>query len=396
MARTFQFDGRTIPFEPGDTLASALHRAGVTTLSRSMKYHRPRGLYCVTGSCASCFMEVDGVPNVPACMRYATPGAEATSQNRIGSAKRDLLGVVDKVYPRGFDPHGAFTRPRILNQAFLKAVRFMSGVGRVPDAGRPATSRRIRKEITELIVGAGRCGVQRAKEAVGRGRAVLLVEELTELGGSARWDPTETDTLAMAKELRRLKGLELWTDALAFGIYGDTVAVRHGDDLVEIRAERITIAPGRHDAWPLFDRNDMPGILSLRGAKRLLWEHGVLPGKRIVGHGAPLPGAFRDAVRKAGGQVVAQGLVDAARGADHVRSARVDGRWLDADCVVCHLPGTPRVELFQQAGCELGFQDGVLTPVTDTDGRTSRSDIYARFSAARRPERPEPPVEAMA
>ena len=50
----FTFDGKEVPYQDGDTLGSALHRAGVKVLSRSLRYHRPRGLFCCTGSCASC------------------------------------------------------------------------------------------------------------------------------------------------------------------------------------------------------------------------------------------------------------------------------------------------------------------------------------------------------
>ena len=42
---TFQFNSTSVPFCEGDTVASALYASGVTILSRSFKYHRPRGLY---------------------------------------------------------------------------------------------------------------------------------------------------------------------------------------------------------------------------------------------------------------------------------------------------------------------------------------------------------------
>ena len=41
----FTFDGKSVPFQPGDTVGSALHRAGVKVISRSLRYHRPRGLF---------------------------------------------------------------------------------------------------------------------------------------------------------------------------------------------------------------------------------------------------------------------------------------------------------------------------------------------------------------
>ncbi|MEO8298057.1 MAG: (2Fe-2S)-binding protein, partial [Burkholderiales bacterium] len=54
---TFRFEGRAIPIEDGDTIATALYRAGVRVFSRSFKYHRPRGLLCGTGRCANCLMQ---------------------------------------------------------------------------------------------------------------------------------------------------------------------------------------------------------------------------------------------------------------------------------------------------------------------------------------------------
>ncbi|MHB8634433.1 MAG: 2Fe-2S iron-sulfur cluster-binding protein [Thermoplasmatota archaeon] len=379
---TFRFDGREIPMEATDTFGSALHRAGVKAVSRSLKYHRPRGLFCCTGSCASCFVDVDGVPNVPACMATAREGADVQSQNRMLSARHDLLGVVDKVYRHGFDPHAAFTRPRLVNDAFLKGVRFMSGLGRAP--GEKATGRaprRHEKKVDELVVGSGKLGLQSAAAAARAGRSVLLVEEMEALGGSARWDASETETVRLASH----PGAEAWTGALCFGLYaqgkGHVAGVRRGDDLWEVEATRITVAAGRHDAWPLFENNDLPGILSLRGARRLLGEHQVLPGRHIVVDGPELPADFLAELQTQGADVVATGKVTAARGRLSITRACVDGTWRPCDALIAHAPGTPRVELLQQAGCELAFDaDGRLAPIVAADGTTSRAHIRALFS----------------
>ena len=48
---TFTFNGRPIEALPQDTVASALYRSGRRIFSRSFKYHRPRGLLCVSGRC---------------------------------------------------------------------------------------------------------------------------------------------------------------------------------------------------------------------------------------------------------------------------------------------------------------------------------------------------------
>lgn len=388
MAR-FTFDGREVPFEPGDTVGSALHRSGVRVLARSLRYHRPRGLYCVQGSCGSCLVDVDGVPNVTACTAAAREGCKVSSQNVIGTAKHDLLGVVDKVYWNGFDPHNAFTRMRLLNEVFLRGVRFLSGVGKAPKPGTEVTGpRRHTLRVGELVVGAGRNGLLRARDAAATGASVLLVDELAQLGGTASWDPFESKTRLLAKEVVGEPNVQAWTQALCFGLYGAQEAgkpllagirrIQDGqEDLWEVTAERITLAPGRHDAWPLFANNDLPGVLSLRGALRLLGEHRVAPGKRIVTHGAPLPKPVVAFLQNAGAEVVGHGMVQAARGFTQVEAARVGGDWVECDTILCNLPGTPRVELFQQAGCALDWSTGVLAPKADARGATTRPGVHA-------------------
>ena len=57
-----RFEGTRVETRDGDTIGSALFRHGVRTFNRSLKAHRRRGLYCVTGDCANCLVTVDGVP----------------------------------------------------------------------------------------------------------------------------------------------------------------------------------------------------------------------------------------------------------------------------------------------------------------------------------------------
>lgn len=377
MVATFRFDGQKIPFEEGDTLASAMHRSGVRAISRSMKYHRPRGIYCNVGSCASCFVAVDGVPNVPACMTAAAD-VEVDSQNTMGSAKRDLLSVTDKVYRKGFDPHAAFTTPRLLNAAFMKAVRFMSGIGTVPEHVLQGQVPEYHEhEVDHLIVGAGQSGLEAARAGKGR---VMLVDELLTAGGTMAWQD-EPATLA-AFDAVSASHVDVWLGAVAFGYYDGLVAVTKNGNLHVVRAKQITLATGAHDAWPMFPNNDLPGVLSLRGAQRLLAQ-GALPGARIVAHGAALPEHFVRALDGAGAQIIATGNVQAAKGSTEVDKAQIDDVWHRCDAIICNVPGTPRIELFQQAGCKLAFQNGVLAPVVDGNGTTTVEHItWARGANA--------------
>ena len=77
---SLRFEGRTVELREGDSVASALYRAGVRTFSRSFKYHRRRGLYCLSGDCANCLLQVDGEPDVRSCQCRARDGMQVRRQ----------------------------------------------------------------------------------------------------------------------------------------------------------------------------------------------------------------------------------------------------------------------------------------------------------------------------
>jgi len=85
-------DGQAIEAREGDTVAAALLRAGVTTFTRSIKYHRPRGPFCLGGSCGQCLMRVDGVPSLLACRTPAEEGMACERQNAPLGAETDFGG----------------------------------------------------------------------------------------------------------------------------------------------------------------------------------------------------------------------------------------------------------------------------------------------------------------
>lgn len=84
MSETFGFDGRQVPFEPGQSVGAALTAAGIRSWRTTRKQGRPRGLFCGIGVCFDCLVTVDGRPNERACLLPATPGAVVTSQEGTG------------------------------------------------------------------------------------------------------------------------------------------------------------------------------------------------------------------------------------------------------------------------------------------------------------------------
>ncbi|SCY11085.1 (2Fe-2S)-binding protein [Alkaliphilus peptidifermentans] len=84
---TFTFNDKSIEGYEGETIAAALHAAGVRSLSHSTEKHRPRGLFCAIGNCSSCLMEVNGEPNVRICVEELKEGMVVRTQ----TGKGDLI-----------------------------------------------------------------------------------------------------------------------------------------------------------------------------------------------------------------------------------------------------------------------------------------------------------------
>src|SRR5687767_3517714 len=86
----FSFDGRAIDAQAGQSVAGALLAAGVTSLTRSAKYRRPRGIHCAGGYCPNCMLRVDGRPHVRSCMTPVTDGMRVETEGST-AARVDLL-----------------------------------------------------------------------------------------------------------------------------------------------------------------------------------------------------------------------------------------------------------------------------------------------------------------
>ncbi len=80
----FSFEGQQVTGYEGETIAAALHAAGVRVLSHSHKLKRPRGFFCAIGNCSSCLMKVNGVSNVRICIVPVKEGDRVEMQHGRG------------------------------------------------------------------------------------------------------------------------------------------------------------------------------------------------------------------------------------------------------------------------------------------------------------------------
>ena len=170
-------------------MGSALYASGVRTFTRSFKYHRSRGLLCVSGSCPNCLMNVNGVPNVRTCMEPLREGISVRHQNAWPSLKHDLLSIfdrLDKLMPVGFY-YKTFIRPRFLWRMVSPLIRRFAGLGKLDVEDPPGDHyEHVHQHADVAVVGGGPAGLSAAAEAGRAGLRVTLVDDQPSLGGHLR------------------------------------------------------------------------------------------------------------------------------------------------------------------------------------------------------------------
>ena len=86
---TFTFDGQEFKGYEGEPIAMALHANGVLIYRVTPEMKRTRGFFCAIGKCSSCFMVVDGVPNVRTCVTPLLAGMKVETQRDKGGVPMD-------------------------------------------------------------------------------------------------------------------------------------------------------------------------------------------------------------------------------------------------------------------------------------------------------------------
>src|SRR4051794_28383084 len=148
-------DGVGVEAQEGDTVAAALLRARITTFTRSIKYHRPRGPFCLQGSCGQCLMRVDGVPSALACRVPAQEGMICERQNApLGMVNADVFRAADFLFAEGLDHHHLLPGSRVLGRVALEVARRLAGWGELPPRIRPPVPAEVRS-VPLAVVGAG-------------------------------------------------------------------------------------------------------------------------------------------------------------------------------------------------------------------------------------------------
>jgi sarcosine oxidase, subunit alpha len=379
---TIRLDGRTIHAFESDTVASAVAAAGVTITSRSFKYHRPRGLLCMTGSCPNCLMQIDGIPNVRACTEPVRDGMVVERQNAWPSVDRDVHGWLNTfsfMLPPGFY-YKVFQRPRWAWPLIEPFIRSKAGLGLVPREQDHRPREVVDLHVDVLVIGGGAAGLAAAAEASAAGAGTIVLEQRADpdaMPGSPQERSVRADLLAEAEA----SGATVMSGTAAFGVFdGPLVAAASPDRLTRLRARHLVFATGGVEQPAVFPNNDLPGVMLSSAAELLVERFRVLPGRRAVVLTSSDRGHVTGRVlRDAGADVTVVDLrpdaasddlavipgstVLAAAGRRRVRGVTVgilgsaSGRKVACDLVVVAGFSVPSTNLLSMTGASVAFDD---------------------------------------
>jgi sarcosine oxidase, subunit alpha len=412
---SIQFEGRAIPVQNGDTLAAALHRAGVQILSRSFKYHRPRGLYCLSGDCANCLLKVNDEPAVRACVTPAVDGLRVSRENGWPSVDHDAMNIfwhMRALLPVGFY-YKTFVRPLWVWPAVEGYIRRVAGIGRIDLRSVPAHRERRHHHTDVCVIGGGVAGLAAAQACAEQGESVVLVDEGA-IGDKIAPGPTRSAIAQLQRSLVSQRGVTILEHASATGVYDGPLVTAAGTDFMHlIRPQRIIVATGAIERHAVFPGSDLPGVWLGRGAARMDGVHNVVPGSAAVvvaattealehlevlrAHGVEIrriiaPAAVAARV-PAGLPVLVNGEVVAARGRRRLTAVVVDHsgqhETIPCDTLMMSLGYTPRDGLLRQAvHCTVDGAGDVVLPGGSVDSAILSGRNAARQAPAVAP--PEP------
>lgn len=250
-------DGRALQVEAGNSVAAALHNAGLPVTRRSVT-GEPRGPLCAMGICFECRVTIDGEPQRRACVETCRPGMRIATE--AGSAER-------------------------------------SGTGSAPTVTPDASARTRALDVDVAVIGGGPAGIAAACRASQSGARVALIDEGPRPGGQiwrhrdapvpaarawlerlARTSCTVLDSTAVFEILVEGDGPGPGSDGLTFTLHAAGIEAPPA----RVRARRVVLATGARERFLPFPGWTLPGVLGVGALQALLKAGASFTDRRIV------------------------------------------------------------------------------------------------------------------
>ena len=299
----FSWQGKPMKGLKGDSVASALFSNGVRIVARSLKYHRPRGLYSLDGESGNTLVNIDGECNVRAETTPVREGMQVTPQNTLGPVENDLFSILDRFdsfMPAGFY-YRRFHKPAFIWPHAVKVLRRMAGTGKINlDKEWDASAyHELYLNAEVAVLGGGPAGMSAALAAADQGVRVVLFEARPWLGGFYDWRTREYAPgqslfqrgADLAAKVAAHENIRVFTRCFVNNLAGDNLvtAFQVGDEndsfaqrYIEIRPTSVIVATGCMERPLIFENNERPGVMQAACALRLARQYGLLPGSRAV------------------------------------------------------------------------------------------------------------------
>lgn len=350
----------------GDTVAMTLMAADVLETTRSVKYRRPRGAYCLRGDCGSCLVRIDGRPNQRACLTAVTPHMQIDPQNRLMENGPDLSGIVDRVLKGGMDHHHFMVRPKIANKIMQGVARGLTGLGVLPERVPDGDSTHHQHTPDVLIIGGGPAG-HGVFDVIGRakGHSVLWVDRRPVAAGETR--------------------SELRSDTGVYGVYpqeGVLAAMRrsgrNAPELHTIVPRHVVYATGATEPTMDLANNDLPGVVSARGLLEQLHRgRATLDCPAVVIGRGPLA---TSAAASLGCDCIDPSDVVELLGGSRVEGVQTKDGKVAAELVALAPDPAPAYELARQGGAQVRYDGRGFAVVRDADGRCGSTGPFTAWA----------------
>ncbi len=255
---SFDFEGKTIKGQKGQTIAAALHQAGYPVHSLSLE-HRNRTMECGIGKCGACEMLVDG------------------------KIRRICVTKVDGVR----------------NVARLSADNGFKGMLFSEKSGEEDGKEVYR--TTVAIIGAGPAGLAVREELRKEGVDCLVIDSNSEIGGQFLMQTHQFFFFEKEMRFGGMRGFDIartlagdshegiLLDSVVWDILeGKRLAVKNiaTDKVFYVDADELVIATGAVPFMPAFRNDDVPGVYTAAVVQRMMNTQFTLLGKNILTVGA--------------------------------------------------------------------------------------------------------------